>query len=137
MAGYLDLKPIYKKTKRVDWMPEETLRSDRIFCMVGTNRSDYNVAAGLSRTFAGNGSDGLVRIANASLWGVNSQGKFSTPSATAYCFRSHSGRYGIVNSEEAYQNLVRFLFGDVRVDVWVDVDDVRVPQELESEDAKG
>jgi hypothetical protein len=137
MADYLALGPIYKKTKRVDWMQEEVFRSDHIFCMVGTNRSDYNVAAGLSRTFAGNGSDGLVRIANASVWGVNSQGKFSAPSATAYCFRSHSGRYGIVNSEEAYQNLVRFLFGDVRIDVWVDIQGVRVPQELEEHDAKG
>lgn len=137
MAEYLDLGPVYKRTKRVDWMPEETFSSERIFCMIGTNRGDYNVAAGLSRTFAGNGSDGLVRVANASVWGVNKQSKFSEPSATAYCFRSHSGRYGIVNSEEAYQNLVRFLFGDVRVDLWVDVDGVRVPQELEAKDADG
>src|SRR5262245_10473244 len=105
--------------------------------MVGTNRGDYGVAAGISRTFAGNGSDGLVRIANASVWGVDAQGKFSDPSATAYCFRSHSGHYGIVNSEEAYQNLVRFLFGDVRVDMWVDIQGVRVPQELEEDDKAG
>jgi hypothetical protein len=137
MAEYLDLKPIYRKTKRVDWMPEELFPSERIFCMVGTNRSDYEVAAGLSRTFAGNGSDGLVRVANASVWGVNSKGVFSEPSATAYAYRSHSGRYGIVNSEEAYQNLVRFLFGDVRVDLWLDIEGVRVPQELEGDDAAG
>ena len=137
MAGYLKLEALYKKTKRVDWMPEESFPSERIFCMVATNRSDYDVAAGLSRTFAGNGSDGLVRIANASVWGVNARGAFSAPSATAYAYRSHSGRYGIVNSEEAYQNLVRFLFGDVRVDLWVDVEDVRVPQELEAADAAG
>lgn len=29
--------------------------------------------------------------------------------------RSHSGRYGIVNSEEGYQNLRRFLLGDLEV----------------------
>ena len=104
--------------------------------MVGTNRSDYDAGAGLSRTFAGNGSDGLVRVANASVWGVNEQGMFSAPSATAYCYRSHSGRFGIVNSEEAYQNLVRFLFGDMRVDLWVDIEDVRVPQELEPHDRR-
>jgi hypothetical protein len=137
MAEYLDLKALYKKTKRVDWIPEEAFPSERIFCMVGTNRADYDTAAGISRAFAGNGSDGLVRIANASVWGVNAAGVFSAPCATAYAYRSHSGRYGIVNSEEAYQNLVRFLFGDVRVDVWVDVEDVRVPQELEKQDAKG
>ena len=137
MAGYLDLGALYKKTKRVDWMPEETFPSRRIFCMVGSNRSDYAAAAGLSRTFAGNGSDGLVRVANASVWGIDEKDKVSLPSATAYCFRSHSGPYGIVNSEEAYQNLVRFLFGDVRVDLWIDVEDVRVPQELEKHDAAG
>lgn len=137
MAEYLDLKAIYKKTKRVDWIPEVSFRSQRIFCLVGTNRSDYDTAAGLSRTFAGNGSDGLVRIANASVWGVNAQGAFSAPSATAYVYRSHSGPFGIVNSEEAYQNLVRFLFGDVRVDLWVDIEGVAVPQELEAADAAG
>ena len=137
MAEYLDLKPLYKKTQRVDWIYEESFPSERIFCMVGTNRSDYDVAAGISRTFAGNGSDGLVRVANASVWGVNTQGVFSAPSATAYAYRSHSGRFGIVNSEEAYQNLARFLFGDVRVDLWLDIDDVRVPQELEKADANG
>jgi hypothetical protein len=137
MARYLDLEAIHKKTKRVDWMPEETFPSERIFCMVGSNRGDYDAAAGVSRTFAGNGSDGLVRIANASVWGINTQGKVSDPSATAYCYRAHSGRFGIVNSEEAYQNLVRFLFGDVRVDLWVDIHDVRVPQELEEKDAAG
>lgn len=137
MAKYLSLEPIYKKTKRVDWIPEEQFPSEKVFCMVATNRGDYDAAAGLSRTFAGNGSDGLVRIANASVWGVNARGAFSAPSATAYAFRSHSGRYGIVNSEEAYQNLVRFLFGDVRVDLWCDVEGVRVPEELEAADAKG
>jgi hypothetical protein len=137
MAEFLDLGAIFKRTRRVDWMPEETFPSERIFCMVGTNRSDYGAGSGLSRTFAGNGSDGLVRIANASVWGINKQGQFSEPSATAYCYRSHSGRYGIVNSEEAYQNLVRFLFGDIRVDLWVDIEGVRVPQELEQQDAAG
>ncbi len=137
MAKYLNLESLYKKTKRVDWMPEEAFPSRKIFCMVGTNRGDYDVAAGLSRTFAGNGSDGLVRVANASVWGVDAAGKFSEPCATAYAYRSHSGRYGIVNSEEAYQNLVRFLFGDLRIDMWLDVTHVSVPQELEEADEKG
>jgi hypothetical protein len=37
------------------------------------------------------------------------------PPRGAYVYRSHSGYYGIVNSEEGYQNLTRFLFGDVRI----------------------
>src|SRR5688572_25122073 len=109
MADYLNIRALFKKTKRVDWLPEESFPSTRFFCMVGTNRSDYGVAAGLSRTFAGHGSDGLVKIANASVWGVDANGKVSAPCATAYAYRSHSGFFGIVNGEDSYQNLVRFL----------------------------
>jgi hypothetical protein len=31
--------------------------------------------------------------------------------------RAHSGPFGIVNSEEGYQNLTRFLFGNIRFEV--------------------
>lgn len=131
MAKYLKMEALFKSTGRVDWLPEESLSSTRFFCMVGTNRADYETGMGLSRTFAGHGSDGLVRIENASVWGVNAKGLVSTPCATAYAYRSHSGYFGIVNSEEAYQNLTRFLFGDVRVDIWVDVEEVRLPPEIQ------
>jgi hypothetical protein len=131
MAKFLKLEPLYKKTGRVDWLSEESFPSDRFFCMVGTNRGDYEVAMGLSRTFSGHGSDGLVRIENASIWGVNGKDQVSAPCATAFAYRSHSGYFGIVNSEEAYQNLTRFLFGDIRVDIWVDVDSVQLPPEIQ------
>ena len=131
MARYLNLEPLYKKTGRVDWLSEESFPSDRFFCMVGTNRADYEVAMGMSRTFAGHGSDGLVRIENAAVWGVNAKGQVSAPCATAYAYRSHSGYFGIVNSEEAYQNLTRFLFGDIRVDIWADVEVVQLPPEIQ------
>jgi hypothetical protein len=137
MAKYLDLESLFAKTKRVDWLPEEAFPSTKFFCMVGTNRNDYRAAAGLSRTFAGHGSDGLVQIENASVWGVNSRGKFSAPCATAYAYRSHSGFFGIVNGEESYQNLVRFLFGDVRVDIWLDIGQVALPSELRPLAAEG
>ena len=100
--------------------------------MVGTNRGDYEVAQGVVRAFVGHGSDGLVRISNASLWGTDATLKTTRPVATAFAYRSHSGHFGIVNSEEAYQNLVRFLFGDVRVDIWLDISEVRLPQALEA-----
>ena len=133
MAKYLDMEKLAERKGRVDFMPESAFPLDRFFCMVGTNRGDYEVARGLSRTFAGHGSDGLVRVENASVWGVKGKNsKVSAPAATAYTFRSHSGYFGIVNSEEAYQNLVRFLFGDIRVDIWFDVDSVSLPAELEA-----
>lgn len=138
MADYLDMKAIAKAHDgRVDFIPENVLPSDRVFCMVGSNRGDYEVAQGVVRAFVGHGSDGLVRIANASLWGVDATTLAPTkPVATAYAYRSHSGRFGIVNSEEAYQNLVRFLFGDIRVDIWLDIDQVRLPHGLEADASK-
>ena len=49
------------------------------------------------------------------------------PPRGAYVYRSHSGYYGIVNSEEGYQNLTRFLFGDVRIDGSLEVRDITLP----------
>ena len=139
MAEYLGLQEEFGATGRVDWIREqaapESLSSRRIFCMIGTNRTDYDAAAGLSRAFVGNGSDGLVRVDNASVWGRTAEGG-ALPCATAYAYRSHSGYFGIVNSEEAYQNLSRFLFGDARVDVWADITEVRVPKSV-ADKAKG
>jgi hypothetical protein len=130
MARYLDLDAAYAKTGSVAWLPEERYAAERVFCMVGTNRMDYEVALGASRTFAGHGSDGLVRIENAALYGLRADGTAGTPCAKAFTYRAHSGFFGIVNSEEAYQNLTRFLFGDVRVDLWVDVAEIRLPDEV-------
>ena len=135
MAEYLNVKSLFARTQRVDWLPESAFPSQRCFCMVGSNRVDYAVAAGLSRAFAGHGSDGLVKIDNASVWGVDANGNYSAPSATAHAYRAHTGYFGIVNSEEAYQNLTRFLFGDVRADVWADIDTVQLPPKLQDQAA--
>ncbi|MGW6789154.1 esterase/lipase family protein [Streptomyces chartreusis] len=83
-----------------------TLPLERVFCLVGTNPTDYDVALGLSSAAVGPHSDGLVQIERAYVPGAQ----------RAYVHRSHSGRYGMVNSEEGYQNLRRFLFGDTRVE---------------------
>ncbi len=89
----------------------------RFFCLVGTNSKDYAVAKGASRLLAGELSDGLVRISNAYVDGA----------PRAHVHRSHSGPYGIVNSEEGFQNLTRFLFGDLRVEGVLWVDDLPLP----------
>lgn len=137
MAKYLDLEPLFQRTKRVHWMPEEHFSSERVFCLIGTNRSDYEAAQGLSRTFVGHGSDGLVKIENAWVCGVATDGRESSPVAKAFVYRAHSGHFGIVNSEEAYQNLIRFLFGDLRVDVWIDVGTIRLPPDVQREETSG
>jgi pimeloyl-ACP methyl ester carboxylesterase len=113
------------------------------FCMVGTNRLDYEVAHGASRVFAGKGSDGLVRIENAVLWArsqTDVKGKLverEVPVGCAYAYRSHSGMFGIVNSEEAYQNLARFLFGNYRVELWLDIQGVDLPSDVKKQEDAG
>jgi pimeloyl-ACP methyl ester carboxylesterase len=85
-------------------IPDDVFDVDDVFCVVGTDQADY----GASKYLVGPQSDGLVQIRNA--WVVGAH--------RAYVHKSHSGRYGIVSSEEAYQNLARFLFGpwNVRVE---------------------
>ncbi|HSH69349.1 MAG TPA: hypothetical protein VK997_05485 [Deferrisomatales bacterium] len=101
MAAYLGLPG---GSERVDSL-HGAFPTERFFSLVGTNHKDYKVAAGLSAKLAGEMSDGLVKIENAAVAG----------SPRAFVHRSHSGPFGIVNSEEGYQNLVRFLFGNVQV----------------------
>lgn len=96
-------------------IPDEVFPKDRVFCLIGTNPEDYAVALGLSAKAVGARSDGLVQIEHAYVPGAN----------RAFVHRSHSGRYGLVNSEEGYQNLWRFLFGDLRV--LVELVRVRLP----------
>ena len=137
LAGFFDLKPAFQRHERVDLLPERRFPHTQVFCMVGTNRLDYEAALGLSRSFVGHGSDGLVRIANATLLGLDSQGAISEPCAKAFAYRAHSGFFGIVNSEEAYQNLVRFLFGDVRLDLWLEIDTIRLPDPVAAAEQAG
>lgn len=83
----------------------EDMSEDRIFCLVGTNYKDYVIW--VSKHAVGPASDGLVAIESA----------YVQNAARAYVHRAHSGPFGLVNSEEGYQNLTRFLFGDVRFEV--------------------
>ncbi len=94
--GYDGAAETDSKTGR--WDPRRmvgTFPVTRVLSVVGTNAKDYDVALGLSAKAMGPQSDGLVAIRNAYVRG----------SARAYVHRSHSGRYGLVNSEEVYQNL--------------------------------
>ncbi|WP_232247199.1 esterase/lipase family protein [Kitasatospora azatica] len=107
MYGYLWRDAHWGEEAPDGWRPTEIppdeFPADRIFCLIGTDPADY----GLSRKVVGPRSDGLVAIENAYVRGAH----------RAFVHRSHSGRYGLVNSEEGYQNLRRFLFGKVKVEV--------------------
>ena len=96
---------------------------NRFFCFIGTNYKDYGAFLRLSKRGAGPTSDGLVMMKNA--W-VND-------SPRAFAHRSHSGPFGIVNSEEGYQNLRRFLFGEVRIDARLYVDEITLPRAVQKE----
>ena len=122
MAGYLSLD-------RHDSVADLDGKFDpqRFFCMVGTNHQDYSAALGMSRRMAGPMSDGLVKIENAVVRGA----------PRAFAYRSHSGPFGIVNSEEGYQNLVRFLFGNIRVDGVLEVDQLPLPPSVQREKDAG
>jgi len=94
---------------------------NRFFCLIGTNPQNYDVAKGLSSWLAGDMSDGLVRIENAYVAGA----------PRAFVHRSHGGPLGIVNSEEGYQNLVRFLFGDIRIDGILELEKLPLPPSVQ------
>lgn len=132
IASYLDLT---KKEWHPSWGEDVSLVKNfdpsRIFTLVGTNPHDYLVLNGLSRWAAGDASDGLVRIENAGTYGVDKDG-FRIDSPRAFVHRSHSGYYGIVNSEEGYQNLTRFFFGDVRIDGWLDIESLTLPESVQA-----
>ena len=111
MYGYLDpeatfgdLPPAGSKWDPQE-LPENVFSTDDVFCLIGTDPKDY----GLPRVAVGPKSDGLVFIEHA----------YVRKAHRAFVYRSHSGTYGEVNSEEGYQNLRRFLFGrwGVRVDL--------------------
>lgn len=123
IATLLALGPGARDGENVDVLTN--FDSSRVFNLVGTNPGDYKSAAGLSSVAVGDASDGLVRIKNATTRGRTKDG--FTESPQAFVHRSHSGVFGIVNSEEGYQNLIRFLYGDIRADGRLEIDELTLP----------
>jgi len=109
MYGYLTPGHKFGDKAPRDWdpqsIPPDVFDINDVFCLIGTDPKDY----GVSKAVVGPKSDGLVRIEHAYVRNAH----------RAFVFKSHSGSYGEVNSEEGYQNLRRFLFGrwQVRVDL--------------------
>lgn len=78
----------------------------RCLCVIGSDHESYNA----TKKVTGSHSDGLVKQSLAYIKGAY----------WANVHRSHSGRRGIVNSFETYENIRRFLFGDTRVRLWLE-----------------
>lgn len=136
MQQYLDLPKWSQDEGRMDNLYGR-FDVDRFFSLIGTNHQDYAVLYGWSRRLVGPMSDGLVRIGNAAVHSRPSHGAPRAQGPRALVQRSHSGHFGIVNSEEGYQNLVRFLFGNVRVDGTLVVDEVTLPKPMRDRKAAG
>ena len=136
MREYLGLPGWAEKTDRVDNLAG-AFDPDRFFCLVGTNHQDYAVAYGWSRRLVGPSSDGLVRIGNAAVHSQSAAKGRRAQAPRAFVNRAHSGHFGIVNSEEGYQNLQRFLFGDVRVDGMLEIEELTLPKRVADELADG
>ena len=96
---------------RPNEIPTDAFDVRKIFCLIGSDSKDY----GIANKIVGPKSDGLVMINNAYVRNAH----------RAFVHRAHSGRYGVVNSEEAYQNLRRFLFG--RLEVRVELGNLELP----------
>lgn len=75
----------------------------RCFCIIGSNYQAYTLVQHVTGSF----SDGLVKQDRAYIKGAY----------YANVHRAHSGHEGIVNSQESYENIRRFLFGDTKVDI--------------------
>lgn len=132
MAEYLNVK-IPKGVSSDDLdvsVVTDGISPRRIFNLVGTNPADYLVMRGISAWAAGDTSDGLVQQKNATTRGPAEKDGSFVRSPRAFVHRSHSGHYGIVNSEEGYQNLTRFLFGSLRVDGFLEIDELSLPEEV-------
>lgn len=127
MGEYLNLKEEVKKSD--DAAVVKNFDPNRIFNLVGTNARDYAVAMGVAKALAGDLSDGLVQIRNATTHGEWNGQRVNSP--RAFVHRSHSGHFGIVNSEEGYQNLSRFFFGNVRVDGTLHIDKLTLPPKVQ------
>ncbi len=83
----------------------------RCLCIIGSDHDSYNVV----KKVTGSHSDGLVKQDRAYIMGAY----------WANVHRAHSGRRGIVNSFETYENVRRFLFGDTRVKLWLENVDLK------------
>ncbi|MCB2230167.1 hypothetical protein KQH82_05590 [bacterium] len=131
ISNYLNLS--YSDTKNVAGL-DGKFDPSRFFTLVGTNHDDYRVARGAVSAIIGPMSDGLVKIENATVWGPwvdkNNQ-RHTIHSPRSFVHRSHSGHYGIVNSESGYQNLARFLFGNIRVDGRLLIDEIMLPPKIQ------
>lgn len=92
--------------------------ANKCLCIIGSDYHSYSVAQYLTGSF----SDGLVKQDRAYIVSGAKPAEHEkyTEQNTAYyanIHRAHSGYQGIVNSSESFENIQRFLFGNLKVRV--------------------
>ena len=130
MRKYLKLEDDYAVHSLGDEKSPRAFPIKRCLCLIGSDHRSY----GAVRYATGNFSDGLVKQSNA--YAVSGpdpgEGKEYGDEHTAYyanVHRAHSGRRGIVNSYESFENIQRFLFGDIKIRISLDNIKVLTPVE--------
>jgi pimeloyl-ACP methyl ester carboxylesterase len=130
MRQYLNLeqKAGEEYTYDVHSLGQSGFPIDKCLCIIGSDYSSYGVV----RNVTGAYSDGLVRQDRAYVVA----GPRPAPGQVydernqafiANVHRAHSGYRGIVNSYESFENIQRFLFGDVKVDIALGALQVNTP----------
>ncbi|MBO0357481.1 hypothetical protein J0X19_05955 [Hymenobacter sp. BT186] len=125
MRQYLNLEKsnaASKKNKKdyvydVHSLGESNFPIKRCLSIIGSDYASY----GSVRNVTGAYSDGLVRQDRAYVVAgprpTYGDYEDANRAFTANVHRAHSGNRGIVNSYESFENIQRFLFGDVKVDI--------------------
>lgn len=104
----------------------------RCLCIIGSDYDSYGTVQHLTGGF----SDGLVKQDRAYCVAgkPDAKGKYSSDQKPywANVHRAHSGRRGIVNSYESFENIHRFLFGDVKADICLEDVEIGTPEAAET-----
>jgi hypothetical protein len=92
----------------------------RCLCIIGSDYESYGAVQHVTGRF----SDGLVKQDNAYCVAgkPDSRGKYGSAQKPywANVHRAHSGRRGVVNSYESFENIHRFLFGDTKAEIYLE-----------------
>lgn len=100
----------------------------RCFCLVGSDFKSYGAVQHATGSF----SDGLVKQDRAYIVAgkPDAKGKYGQEQKAfwANIHRAHSGRRGIVNSYESFENIHRFLFGNIKAEIFFENIAVATPK---------
>lgn len=120
MRKYLKLEGAAAKQYEVHSLGNTDYPIKRCFCLIGSDYRSYIAARHLTGSF----SDGLVRQDNAYMVKGKKPRAINNYPPEQVCYyanvhRAHSGYRGIVNSYESFENIQRFLFGNIKAELFL------------------